>query len=189
METDWGELDYLLIDTPPGTSDEHISTVQYLRSGDVGGVSGAVIVTTPEEVAMMDVRKELNFCKKVQCPILGIVENMARFECRVEEVSFSGPDGADITKDIQAIIAKKFGGVTANVDVFPTSGGGVPGMAKEFECDYLGTLNLEPALQKCCEEGKNFTTEHRDSKSQAVGAINGFVDVLLKKLPPVGDDK
>jgi Mrp family chromosome partitioning ATPase len=196
VETDWGELDYLIIDTPPGTSDEHISTVQYLRGGSGGGSTAdgsnesiaAVVVTTPEEVAMMDVRKELNFCTKVQCPVLGIIENMARYECRVEEVSFKGLDGSDITAEIQALIGEKYGGVRANVDVFPTSGSGVPGMAAEFGCDYLGTLNLEPALQKCCEEGKDFTLEYKESKSsQAVAAINGFADVIVKKLPPRED--
>lgn len=60
-DVDWGVLDYLIIDTPPGTSDEHISIVQYLKAANV---DGAVIVTTPQEVAMADVRKEINFCKK-----------------------------------------------------------------------------------------------------------------------------
>lgn len=57
----WNELDYLIVDTPPGTSDEHISIVQYLKSSNI---DGAVVVTTPQEISMADVRKELNFCKK-----------------------------------------------------------------------------------------------------------------------------
>lgn len=57
----WNELDYLIIDTPPGTSDEHISIVQYLKTSKV---DGAIVITTPQEVAMADVRKELSFCKK-----------------------------------------------------------------------------------------------------------------------------
>ena len=59
----WNELDYLIIDTPPGTSDEHISIVQYLKSSSAI-LDGAVVITTPQEIAMADVRKELNFCKK-----------------------------------------------------------------------------------------------------------------------------
>ena len=59
---DWGELDYLVVDAPPGTSDEHISIAQYLKGAQV---DGAVIVTTPQEVALLDVRKEINFAKKV----------------------------------------------------------------------------------------------------------------------------
>lgn len=74
----WGELDYLVIDTPPGTSDEHLSITQYLQATSP---DGAVIITTPQEVALADVRKEINFCRKVGLPILGVVENMSGFVC------------------------------------------------------------------------------------------------------------
>lgn len=72
----------MIVDTPPGTSDEHISTVQYLQKA--GNVSGAILVTTPEEVAMADVRKELNFCQKTNVRVLGLIENM------VSRVKFGG---------------------------------------------------------------------------------------------------
>lgn len=74
----WEELDYLIVDTPPGTSDEHISVINYLKNTNM---LGAVIVTTPQEVALADVRKEVNFCKKTETPILGVVENMSEFVC------------------------------------------------------------------------------------------------------------
>ncbi len=74
----WGDLDYLIVDTPPGTSDEHLSIAQYLKAT---GIDGAVVVTTPQEVALLDVRKEINFCKKVGIPIIGVVENMSGFVC------------------------------------------------------------------------------------------------------------
>lgn len=74
----WGDLDFLLIDTPPGTSDEHISIAEYLKEYHP---DGAVVVTTPQAVALSDVRKELTFCRKVEIPILGIVENMSGFVC------------------------------------------------------------------------------------------------------------
>jgi Mrp family chromosome partitioning ATPase len=77
-EVDWGALDYLVIDTPPGTSDEHLSAAQYLLSA---GLTGAIILTTPHEVALLDVRKEIDFCRKVKIPLLGVVENMAAFVC------------------------------------------------------------------------------------------------------------
>ena len=73
-EVDWGSLDFLIIDTPPGTSDEHISLAQFLKPC---GITGAVVVTTPQEVSMADVRKELSFCKKTGISVLGVVENMA----------------------------------------------------------------------------------------------------------------
>jgi NUBPL iron-transfer P-loop NTPase len=88
----WNELDYLVIDTPPGTSDEHISLVQMLKS------------TTPQEVSMSDVRKELNFCKKTGVSVLGVVENMA--DIRVPLASLGSAttgvrlvdaDGCDVT--------------------------------------------------------------------------------------------
>ena len=62
QDVDWGEIDYLVVDAPPGTSDEHISIAQYLKASQV---DGAVIVTTPQEVSLIDVRKEINFCRKV----------------------------------------------------------------------------------------------------------------------------
>jgi len=73
----WGELDYLVIDTPPGTSDEHISIVEYLNNLK----PIAVLVTTPQNVAISDVKKELNFCRKVGVSISGIVENMSGYIC------------------------------------------------------------------------------------------------------------
>lgn len=92
-EVDWGNgLEYLLIDTPPGTSDEHLSLVQYLKGlPDIG----AIVVTTPPEVSLLDVRKEIDFCRKVNIPIIGVVENMATFvcpKCTVSNLSNAGPD-------------------------------------------------------------------------------------------------
>jgi len=74
----WDELDYLIIDTPPGTSDEHISLVNYLKKTNL---LGTVIVTTPQEVALLDVRKEVNFAKKTDLNVIGVVENMSGFVC------------------------------------------------------------------------------------------------------------
>ncbi len=75
QKVDWGELDYLLVDLPPGTGDVQLSLVQTVS------VTGAVIVTTPQEVALMDVRKGIAMFQKTQVPILGIVENMSAFVC------------------------------------------------------------------------------------------------------------
>lgn len=77
-EVDWGTLDYLILDTPPGASDEHLSATSYLKDT---GITGAIIITTPPQVALLDVRKEINFCEKVNIPILGVVENMSIFVC------------------------------------------------------------------------------------------------------------
>lgn len=71
----WGDLDFLIIDSPPGTGDEPLSVTQTVPDAK------AVIVTTPQEIALADVRKSINFCRKVEMPILGLVENMNGFIC------------------------------------------------------------------------------------------------------------
>lgn len=77
-DVDWGELDYLVVDTPPGTSDEHLSVNSLLKES---AVDGAVVVTTPQEVSLLDVRKEIDFCRKAGIRVLGLVENMSGFVC------------------------------------------------------------------------------------------------------------
>lgn len=74
----WQDLDYLIIDTPPGTSDEHISVVENIQEWKP---DGAILVTTPQGVAIGDVRREISFCKKTGVKILGLIENMSGFVC------------------------------------------------------------------------------------------------------------
>ncbi|KAF2455460.1 cytosolic Fe-S cluster assembling factor cfd1 [Lineolata rhizophorae] len=119
-------LDYLLIDTPPGTSDEHISLLETLLK-DVqppSRLSGAVVVTTPQAIAVSDVRKELNFCAKTGLRVLGVVENMAGFVC---------PHCSECT------------------NVFSKGGG--QAMAAEFEVPFLGRVPIDPAFVRLIEEG------------------------------------
>jgi Mrp family chromosome partitioning ATPase len=75
-DVDWGELDYLIIDAPPGTGDETLSIAQMIPELD-----GGIMVTTPQELAAADVRKALSFCEKLEMRVLGIVENMSGFKC------------------------------------------------------------------------------------------------------------
>jgi Mrp family chromosome partitioning ATPase len=88
----WGSTDYLLIDTPPGTSDEHIALAEQLLTlsmadatlaaqNNMPRLTGAVLVTTPQAVATSDVRKEANFCVKTSIPVLGVIENMSGYAC------------------------------------------------------------------------------------------------------------
>jgi ATP-binding protein involved in chromosome partitioning len=74
-EVEWGKLDYLIIDSPPGTGDEPLSVAQTITG------TTAVIVTTPQEIALADVRKSINFCHQLHMPILGLVENMSGYVC------------------------------------------------------------------------------------------------------------
>lgn len=75
-DVEWGNLDYLIIDLPPGTGDEPLAICQMIENAD-----GAVVVTTPQEVALADVRKSINFCKTLKLPVLGVIENMSGFTC------------------------------------------------------------------------------------------------------------
>ena len=210
-ETDWGMggLDYLIIDTPPGTSDEHISIVQYLNDArnmmsstssggsldDRSGASGAIVVTTPEEVSMADVRKELNFCSKTRVPVLGVVENMSGLQMRVEDLKFfrglsdanetsSNETPLDCTNHVISLLKEKCPEVLsmiATADVFPASGKGPRGMAEKFNVPYLGKLPLDPNLLKACEDGVSFVDKY--PLSPAASPLNGIVDKLILALP------
>ncbi|KAF2125509.1 cytosolic Fe-S cluster assembling factor cfd1 [Dothidotthia symphoricarpi CBS 119687] len=122
----WPRLDYLLIDTPPGTSDEHISLLETLLKQTAGTkqLAGAVIVTTPQAISISDVKKELNFCKKTGIRVLGVVENMAGFVC---------PNCSECT------------------NVFSKGGGEV--MARDFQVPFLGSVPIDPAFVQLIEEG------------------------------------
>ncbi len=74
-DVEWGELDFLIIDSPPGTGDEPLTIAQTISDAK------AIIVTTPQKVALADVRKSINFCKTVKMEIFGLIENMSGFEC------------------------------------------------------------------------------------------------------------
>ncbi|KAG2652102.1 hypothetical protein PVAP13_1NG332600 [Panicum virgatum] len=134
-DVDWGEIDYLVVDAPPGTSDEHISIVQYLQAT---GIDGAIIVTTPQQVSLIDVRKEINFCKKVGVPVLGVVENMSGLRQPLSDLRFmkSGESGeTDATEWVLNCIREKAPellSVVACSDVFDSSKGGAERMCIEM---------------------------------------------------------
>lgn len=132
-DVDWDILDYLVIDTPPGTSDEHISINKFLSES---GIDGALIVTTPQEVALLDVRKEIDFCKKAGINILGLVENMSGFVCP------SCKGESQIFK--------------------PTTGGG-EALCKELDINFLGSVPLDPRIGKCSDFGESFLDKYPES--------------------------
>lgn len=152
-------LDYLIIDTPPGTSDEHIAIAEELRWALP--IDGAIIVTTPQLVATADVRKEINFCRKIELDILGIVENMSGFIC---------PYCAECT------------------DIF-LSGGGQK-LSEALGLDYLGNVPIAPKFVEMIEmqdneenDGKKKLIDlYRDSELCPI--MEGIIDkVLAKNLP------
>jgi len=95
-DVEWGDLDYLIVDCPPGTGDEPLSICQLLDSP-----KGAIVVTTPQEVAASDVRKSVAFCQQVQMPIVGLIENMSGFvcpSCGENTPIFKGEAGIEIAR-------------------------------------------------------------------------------------------
>ncbi|KAI8377685.1 cytosolic Fe-S cluster assembly factor CFD1 [Radiomyces spectabilis] len=145
----WGELDYLLIDTPPGTSDEHIGIVEYLKGVDP---EGAVLVTTPQNVAIADVRKEISFCRKVKLPILGVVENMSGFVC---------PHCTECT------------------NIFSTGGG--ESMANEFEIAFLGRIPIDPGFTSMVETEGEGSYVNSFEKSNLFPVFQPICDKVIEK--------
>jgi Mrp family chromosome partitioning ATPase len=173
----WNELDYLVVDTPPGTSDEHISIVQLMKES---GIDGAVIVTTSQEVSMSDVRKELNFCKKTGIPVLGIVENMTNTKVALSSILDSentgvqfinNKTGENVTSDTLELIQKKcpeLFDLSISAPLFmPNTNESIESnpltMSKKFNVPYLGKLPMDPNMMKCCENGLNFLENFPDS--------------------------
>jgi Mrp family chromosome partitioning ATPase len=118
-DVEWGELDYLIVDAPPGTGDEPLSICQLIEDAD-----GAVIVTTPQEVSVLDVRKCINFCCQLKMPVIGVVENMSGFVC---------PHCGKTT------------------DLFKKGGG--EKMAKEMNVPFLGAVPIDPAVVEGGDSG------------------------------------
>jgi Mrp family chromosome partitioning ATPase/predicted Fe-Mo cluster-binding NifX family protein len=116
----WGDLDYLVVDAPPGTGDEPLSICQL-----IGHADGAVIVTTPQEVALTAVRRSINFCRQLAMPVLGVIENMSGFAC---------PHCGTVT------------------DVFQAGGG--ERMAAALDVPFLGRIPLDPAIAAAGDAGR-----------------------------------
>ena len=147
-EVNWGDLDFLIIDSPPGTGDEPLSACQLIPN-----VSGAVIVTTPQDVAILDARKSVFFARQLQIPVIGIIENMSGFVC-----PHCGKETA---------IFKKGGGERAAKDL------GVP---------FLGRIPFDPRLVELADEGTPFVSGGNDDAPsrafmQIYNQIEGFLSV------------
>ncbi|WOL01336.1 cytosolic Fe-S cluster assembly factor NBP35 [Canna indica] len=158
-DVDWGELDYLVVDAPPGTSDEHISIVQFLQAT---GIDGAIIVTTPQQVSLIDVRKEISFCKKVGIQVLGVVENMSGLSQPVSDMRFvklnETGDQSDVTEWALSYIrsnAPELLHLVSCSEVFDSSGGGAAKMCMEMGVPFLGKVPMDPNLCRAAEEGRS----------------------------------
>ncbi len=127
-DVDWGDLDFLIIDAPPGTGDEPLTVAQTISDAK------AIIVTTPQEVALADVRKSINFCKTVKMEIFGLIENMSGFSC---------PHCGEM------------------VDLFGTGGG--EKTASHMGVRFLARIPFDPKMVACADSGVCYQESHSDS--------------------------
>lgn len=125
-DVDWGDLDYLIVDLPPGTGDEPLSIAQLIPNSD-----GAIIVTTPQDLALVSVRKSINFVKKMNIPVIGIIENMSGFICPY---------------------CKK------EIDIFKTGGGLKTSM--DFQVPFLGKVPIDPKIVLTGDSGEPFLNKN-----------------------------
>lgn len=146
-QVDWGDLDYLVVDLPPGTGDAPLSVAQFIRN-----VSGAIVVTTPQDVALLDSRKAVTFAKRLNIPIIGILENMSGFVC--------------------PHCGKK-------VNLFKTGGG--ERAAREMGVPFLGRVPIDHRIVEGGDSGIPFVESFSDSPATAafleiVQKCTGFLE-------------
>jgi len=130
-EVEWGYLDFLIIDLPPGTGDEPLSVAHLIKN-----VDGSIIVTTPQDVALLDSRKSVNFSRMINIPVIGIVENMSGLKC------------PHCNKEI--LLFKTGGGEKA---------------AKDLKVPFLGRVPIDPEMVTDCDRGMPFVMSHPDSEA------------------------
>ncbi|OPY18072.1 MAG: Septum site-determining protein MinD [Syntrophus sp. PtaB.Bin075] len=132
-DVEWGDLDYLVIDFPPGTGDEPLTVAQTIPEAD-----GAVVVTTPQDVSTIDVSKSVTFCRQLNIPVLGVVENMSGLVC---------PHCSKV------------------IDLFKQGGG--EAMAKRMDVPFLGRIPLDPEIVEASDAGRPFIYHHQNTEAAA----------------------
>ncbi|MFA4838518.1 MAG: Mrp/NBP35 family ATP-binding protein [Candidatus Neomarinimicrobiota bacterium] len=133
-DVNWGDLDYLIIDSPPGTGDEPLSVCQL-----IGDLDGAIVVTTPQKVATVDVRKSITFCRQLKVTVLGVVENMSGFVC---------PKCGEITQ------------------IFSTGGG--KKISEDMNVPFLGSIPTDPKIGLACDNGQVFIHQYAKSATAEI---------------------
>jgi ATP-binding protein involved in chromosome partitioning len=148
-DCNWGKLDYLIVDLPPGTGDEPLSIAQLIPDSD-----GAIIVTTPQDVALVSVRKSINFVKTMNMPIVGIIENMSGFKC---------PHCGN------------------SIEIFQT-GGGLKA-SKDFNVSFLGKVPLDSQIVVAGDSGEPFVVKNKDSDAAKsfVEIVDNIEQIVNKK--------
>jgi len=137
----WGNLDYLIIDLPPGTGDEPLSIAQLIPD-----IDGAIIVTTPQDVALVSVRKSINFVKKMNMNVIGIVENMSGFKC--------------------PHCGKK-------IDIFKTGGG--KKAAEDFKIPYLGAIPIDPDIVEIGDSQEKIEIKNKATEKSYIDFVENVI--------------
>lgn len=174
-DVEWGELDALIIDFPPGTSDEPLTVSQSLPT-----IDGVVIVTTPQEVALLDSRKSINFAKTISIPVIGVVENMSGYTITGStepniKVAINGPSGnlIETTSDSE-------GNWSITLDVFKSGGGA--DAAENLSVPFLGSLPFDPGIVRGGDDGVHrIIADPSGATAQAFDKIVGKVIETLEK--------
>jgi Mrp family chromosome partitioning ATPase len=147
-DVNWGELDYLIIDSPPGTGDEPLSICQLIPN-----LSGAIIVTTPQDVAILDSRKSVLFAKELKVPIVGIIENMSGFLCPY---------------------------CKRRIDLFKVGGG--EEAANNLKVPFLGRVPIEPEIVESGDSGKPYIQKESETAQALKEIVNKIVNFSEKNV-------
>ncbi len=175
-DVDWGELDYLILDLPPGTGDIQLTTVQRLA------LTGAVIVTTPQKLALLDVRKGADMFGKVNTPVLGVVENMSGLSLAgvVKDAGGQVVPGATLEleglSEISSITGDKKGRFEITLPIFRSGGGSQE--SRRLGVPLLGRIPLVPDLVIATDSGEPYVLSHPDTP--AGQAFRHIADTLMK---------
>ncbi len=172
-DVEWGNLDYLIIDFPPGTSDEPLTVAQSLPD-----IDGMIIVTTPQEVALLDSRKSITFSESLKVPVLGVVENMSGYTISGKakpgsEIEIAAPAG----KTLKAT-ADDEGAFSVTLDIFKEGGGRLT--AEEFGVPFLGALPFDPGFVRGGDDGVHRIVSEPEGPSAV--AFSAVVSALQEQI-------
>ncbi|MDD3777077.1 MAG: Mrp/NBP35 family ATP-binding protein [Actinomycetota bacterium] len=147
-DVDWGQLDYMIIDSPPGTGDEPLSIAQLMP-----GLTGGIVVTTPQQMATIDAKKSIRFAQQLKLPYIGVVENMSGFLC---------PHCGQ------------------RIDIFKTGGG--QQIAEEMGVDFLGRIPYDPLVMSLSDEGHVYLKDYKNGTpvSEAYSHIANRIKSIAK---------
>ncbi len=154
-QVEWGELDYLIIDAPPGTGDEPMAVAELARPR-----ASAILVTTPQDLAIADVRRSVRFCREVYLPVAGIVENMSGLICPT---------------------------CKHRIDLFKAGGG--EKLARTAGVPFLGRIPIDPSIVQCGDEGSplHHSAVHAETSLAFTHAVERILDAGKGDTPSVED--